>query len=209
MRGRGWDFSLPFHLGSSPVNSCFMVPLHTGSKQAAGRRPAEAAPNSTSPVLNNNKLSSGHSKQCSTCTSGHQSKHCHTFPAHFSSTKHQGPPLVLQWILTVESGMNTLPEMLSLKLPQTKSKYNMEIIKEGPAVTSPFPGHHQTCTLVRQGSLSSFCQLFLRYGMNSSFFRNACNSYPLITPSSSSETPAVFIGQNLNFGPVWQPTLHA
>lgn len=45
--------------------------------------------------------------------------------------------------------------------------------------------------------------------MNSSFFRNTCTSYPLITPSSSSETPAVFIGKNLNFGQVWQPTLHA
>lgn len=74
---------LPFHLGSAPVNSCFTVPLCTGNKLTAGRRPAEAAPNSTSLVLNNNKLSSGHSKQCS--TSGHKNLSTvthfrHTFP---------------------------------------------------------------------------------------------------------------------------------
>lgn len=122
-----------------------------------------------------------------------KSKHCHISGTLFlnQTPKSTSCPIVAfdsrKWN---EHHTNTLPEMLSLKFP----KYNTEIKKESPAVTSPFPGHHQTCTLARQGSLSSFCQLFLRYGMNSSFFRNACNSYPLITPSSSSETLAVFIG---------------
>lgn len=99
-----------------------LVPL-SPPRKCAGGRPAEAALCSILPALYINTLFSSHRMQSSGCTLGPKSHDLHA-SSHPNTSTHC-PTVHFDGQKRDEHHTNTSSEMLSLKLPQTKSKYNV------------------------------------------------------------------------------------